>query len=339
MGESGGCRSASGRGAGANLVEFGPAGRSLLSTVARSYRFVQVDVFTDQIFGGNQLAVFLDPEGLTDAEMQAIAREMNLSETTFVYPSTRADCVARVRIFTPGQELPFAGHPTVGTGWVLATSGRLPVGSRAVSLEEGIGPVRVDFDGDPSAPTTVWMSHRDAEFGEPVANRAAIATALGLSSADLLPDLPIVTGSTGVAFLYVPLRSVEAVDRATVDMRAMATAFTGTRLGVFVFAPDPEQGPGRVYSRMFAGDTIGVAEDAATGSASGPLGAYLAERGVLELSEPVEILSLQGNKMGRPSFVRIRLQLRAGRATEIQVGGGVVPCLRGRAHAAVVTQP
>jgi trans-2,3-dihydro-3-hydroxyanthranilate isomerase len=292
---------------------------------------VQVDVFTDQIFGGNQLAVFVDlePGALSDIEMQAIAREMNLAETTFVYPPTRPDCVANVRIFTPARELPFAGHPTVGTTWVLANRGKLPAGTRNVVLDERIGPVPVRIEGDLSAPTMVWMSHRDAEFGEPLSNRAAFAAALRLTDADLLPDQPIRVGSTGIPFLYIPLRTPEAVDRAEPDMRAVSSAYTGERLGVFVFAPDPSRGAGRVYSRMFAGDTIGVLEDSATGSASGPLGAYVAERGVVELVEPLEIVSLQGNKMGRPSFIHIRVHLEDGRASRIEVGGGVAPVLEG----------
>jgi trans-2,3-dihydro-3-hydroxyanthranilate isomerase len=301
--------------------------------VSRTFPFVQVDVFTDQIFGGNQLAVFFDvqPGALSDAEMQAIALEMNLAETTFVYPPTRADCVAKVRIFTPGRELPFAGHPTVGTAWVLANRGRMPTGQRNVSLEEGIGPVPVRIEGDLSAPSMVWMSHRDAELGQPLPNRAAFAEALHLTEADLLPDQPVRTGSTGIQFLYVPLRTPEAVDRAEADMRAISSVFTGERLGVFVFAPDPNRGASRVYSRMFAGDTIGVAEDSATGSASGPLAAYVAERGVVQSAQAgvIDMVSLQGNKMGRPSLIHMRLQLKEGRATNIEIGGGVVPVLEG----------
>jgi trans-2,3-dihydro-3-hydroxyanthranilate isomerase len=238
---------------------------------------------------------------------------MNLSETTFVLPPTRPDCAARVRIFTISRELPFAGHPTVGTTWVLANRGRLPAGMRTVVLEEGIGPVPVRLEGgDLSAPTMVWMSHRDAEFGESLPNRAAFAAALHLDETDLLADQPICVGSTGIPFLYIPVRSAEAVDRAEPDMRAMSSAFTGERLGVFVFAPDQARGPGRVYSRMFAGNTIGVAE-----------------HGVVEVSDPIEFVSLQGNKMGRPSLIHLRLQLTAGHATQIEVGGGVVPVFEG----------
>jgi trans-2,3-dihydro-3-hydroxyanthranilate isomerase len=158
--------------------------------------------------------------------------------------------------------------------------------------------------------------------------RAEVAAALGLEESDLLLNHPIVSGSTGVAFLYVPLRSPEAVDRVEPDWPALIAA-VGERLNTFVFAPDPARGSGRVYSRMFAGATLGIPEDSATGSASGPLGAYVAERGVVDLSEPIEMVSLQGNKMGRPSLIRIRLRLEGGHATGIEVGGGVVPVLEG----------
>jgi trans-2,3-dihydro-3-hydroxyanthranilate isomerase len=289
--------------------------------VSRTYPFFQVDVFTDRIFGGNQLAVFLSPEGLSDVEMQAIAREMNFAETTFVFPPTSPEAIARVRIFTTGAELPFAGHPTVGTAWVLANHGRVAPNTREFALEEGIGLVPVRLDGD-----TIWMTHRNADFGPPVAERAEIAAALGLIPRDLLDNHPIRAGSTGVQFLYVPLVTRDSVDRAEPNMRALAAAYRGERLGVFIFAPD---GPTSVYSRMFAGDTIGVAEDAATGSASGPLGAYIAENNILSVPNPFEITSLQGNNMGRPSHIRIRLDLRDGRASNIQVGGGVVPVLHG----------
>jgi trans-2,3-dihydro-3-hydroxyanthranilate isomerase len=302
------------------LALFFSAGDAYVARM-RAYRFVQVDVFTDRLFGGNQLAVFLGPEGLSDAEMQAIAQEMNFAETTFVFNPTHPGAAARVRIFSPARELPFAGHPTVGTAWVLAN--RRPL-SAEFALEEGIGlvPVRLEHDG------TVWMSHRNAEFGPPLPNRSEFAAALGLTDHDLLPDAPIMSGSTGVPFLFVPLTSPQAVDRAEANTRAISSIAPGDRIGVFVFAPDPQRGVAHVYSRMFASD-IGVTEDAATGSASGPLGAYVAEHGIVELPDPIEIVSLQGCRMGRPSTIRIRLDLRDGHATNIQVGGRVVAVLEG----------
>lgn len=292
--------------------------------MARAYDFVQVDVFTERIFGGNPLAVFLDGRGLTDVEMQALAREMNLSETTFVLPATREDCAARVRIFTPASELPFAGHPTVGTAWVLATRGRLG-GARAV-LEEGIGPVPVELEGDPARPSFVWMRHGTAEFEPPVTERAGVAAALGLAASALHATAPIRVGSTGRRFLYVPLRDRAAVDRAALDVPAMRRAAGEPLPGVFVFCPE-ERG---AYSRMFAPHTSRTPEDPATGAATGPLGAYLVTHGLVRGAGAFRLVSERGTHMGRPSFVHIRLRAEGGAATDIGVGGSVVPVLEGR---------
>ncbi|MBV9168823.1 MAG: PhzF family phenazine biosynthesis protein [Chloroflexi bacterium] len=283
----------------------------------RSYPFEQVDVFTDRVFGGNQLAVFLEPDGLSDAQMQAIALEMNISETTFVFPSTRPDCAARVRIFTPRRELPFAGHPTVGTAWAI--SRRRPDLGREFCLEEGVGPVPVTLEGE-----TVWMQHRDPEWSAPLDNRATVAAALGLQEVDLLDDHPLLIGSTGASFLYVPVRDPGTVDRVQPAVESIPQISSGEASGVFVFAPDLERGPNRVYSRMLGSQALGVGEDPATGSASGPLAAYVAEHQLVKLADPIELLSLQGNKMGRPSLIHMRLQLRDGKAHAIQVGGRVV---------------
>lgn len=298
--------------------------------MSREYRLVQVDVFTDRPLAGNPLAVVLAAQGLGDAEMQAIARENNLSETTFVLPPTRSDCAARVRIFTPAQEVPFAGHPTLGTAWVLATEGLLPPGTRRFALEEGIGAVPVELEGAPERPAFVWMSQRDAAFGPVAKDRAAIAAALGLGEADLRPDAPIQPVSTGNPFLFVPLRDPATVDRAALDPRALLAGLGESgALGVFMFAPDPRHGPGRVYSRMFA-PLAGVPEDPATGSASGPLGAYLVRHRLAPGEGTLSVVSEQGTKMGRQSFVHIRLRAVDGQARDIRVGGGVVPVLDGR---------
>jgi trans-2,3-dihydro-3-hydroxyanthranilate isomerase len=297
---------------------------------ARRYAFVQVDVFTDRVFGGNPLAVMLDGRGLSDGEMQAIAREMNLSETTFVLPPTRADCAARVRIFTPSRELAFAGHPTLGTAWVLARQGRLARGTTRFALEEGIGPVPVELEGDPADPTFVWMSHGEPTFGPALPQRDAFARALGLTEGDLLPGAPIQAGSTGNGFVFVPLRDAAAVDRIVVNGPALLEAKRPQpEHGVFILAPDPDRKAGRVYSRMFVPEPGGAREDPATGSASGPLGAYLVQHGLVEAGDEVVIVSEQGTAMGRQSFVHIRLTARGGRIADIRVGGSVVPVLEG----------
>ena len=298
---------------------------------AREYRFIQVDVFTDRVFGGNPLAVVLDGGGLADGEMQAIAMEMNLSETTFILPPTRPDCAARVRIFTPRRELQFAGHPTVGTAWVMAVHGLVAGSPSVFKLEEGIGPVPVTLEGDPKQPSFIWMRHGPPEYGPEMANRAEIAVALGLTEADLIPGAPIQTGSTGSRFMFVPLRDRATVDRALLDVPKIIKALGDQPLvGIFVFAPDPDPTGGRVHSRMFAPHTSGIPEDPATGSATGPLGAYLVKQKLVKASGPVSIVSDQGVKMGRHSRLHIRGVERGGALTEIEVGGGVVPVIDGR---------
>jgi trans-2,3-dihydro-3-hydroxyanthranilate isomerase len=303
-----------------------PGAGDILGPVAREHAFVQVDVFTERPLAGNALAVVLDGRGLANAEMQAIAREMNLAETTFVLPATRPECAAHVRIFTPGRELPFAGHPTLGTAWVLASHGLVPRGTRRFALEEGIGPVPVELEGDPSQPGFVWMRQHDAVFGPEIHDRAGIARTLGVVVDDLRPGVPVHTASTGNTFLFVPLRDRAAVDRAALDPRGLPEV--AAALGVFIFAIDGADGR-RLYSRMFAPHS-GVPEDPATGSAGGPLGAYLVRHGLVRGSGELSLVSEQGTKMGRQGFVHIRLQARGTEATDLRVGGGVVPVLEGR---------
>lgn len=299
----------------------------------RRYEIAQVDVFTERALAGNPLAVVLDARGLADAEMQAVAREMNLSETTFVLPATRPDCAARVRIFTPAREVPFAGHPTVGTSWVLAARGRLAPGVTRFHLEENIGPVPVELEGDPAAPRFIWMRHGEARFEPEVTDRPALAHALGLAPGDLLAGAPVRVGSTGSPFLYVPLADRATVDRAVVDVPALLAALGDRpRVGVFVFAADsaPADSPVRVYSRMFAPHTSGVPEDPATGAASGPLGAYLVVHGLARAPGTVRIVSEQGTRMGRQSFVHVTVEPPGdGGAGAIRVGGSVVPVMEG----------
>ena len=292
----------------------------------RELRFVHVDVFAERALAGNPLAVFFEADGLDGETMQAIAREMNLSESVFLLARRRSDCAARIRIFTPGREVPFAGHPTIGTAWVLATEG-IAHGDR-FAIEEEIGPVEVMLEGDTRAPRFIWMKHRDATFGPEVRDRDGVASALGLKPDDLLP-VPIQSGSTGNAFLYVPLRDAATVDRAILDPRRLegaAPAETAAHMGVFVLAPN---GPGRLYTRMFA-PAHGVAEDPATGSASGALGAYVVRHRLVDAHGETRIVSEQGTKMGHQSFVHIALVARDGDSRDLRVGGAVVPLIEGR---------
>jgi len=284
-----------------------------------SHRQIRVvDVFTDKPLAGNQLAVVLDGRDLSTRMMQRIAREMNFSETTFVFPPDDASHAARVRIFTPGTELPFAGHPTIGTAWVLSREG-LAKGSEFV-LEENVGPVAVRCVDD-----LVWMTHPPLTF-ERVLVHKQVAGAIGLREDAIVHDVPAQIASTGNPFLFVTLRDAGLVDSAVPDPAKVRKLLKGTGAhGVFLFAVT---GPDRLYSRMFAVD---IAEDPATGSASGPLGAFAVKYGLVERDLKVSIVSEQGTKMGRQSFVHIELTYGDSRdiPDRIDVGGGVMPVLSG----------
>ncbi len=299
----------------------------------RTYRFVQVDVFTNRIFGGNPLAVFLDAEGLSDQEMQSIANEMNLSETTFVLPAAKSDHAARVRIFTPTAELPFAGHPTVGTAWVLGDQRMLPTGATEIVLELGLGPITVRSEQQEGKGEFVWMDQGPATFGDVFEDREIIAHALGIEPDDLLPDAPVQPASTGSPFLYVPLKDRETVDRVSPRLEAYRECVTRVGWGVrsaFMFAPEPD-GSG-AYSRMIGMGKGMLREDPATGSASGPLGAYLVKYGLAHGEGVLELVSEQGTAMGRQSFVHLRVATERGEPGRVEVGGQVLPVFTGELH-------
>jgi len=258
--------------------------------------YALVDVFTDRKFGGNQLAVFGDGTGIGDESMQAAAKELNLPETTFVVPAERGGD-HKLRIFTPARELPFAGHPTVGTAFVLA-------GSRdaTLRLEEQVGTLEVTVrDG------FTEMEQPLPTF-EPVADRAAVAASISLDVADLEPGLPIEVGSSGNRFMFVAVKTLDAVKRASPRGLAEAT---------YIFTTKTVEPASTVHGRMYA-PWQGIAEDSATGSANGPLGAYLVRHG---LSDGKGIVSEQGYEMGRPSLLYVRVGGGRDRITSVHVGG------------------
>ncbi len=291
--------------------------------MSRSYRYLHYDVFTDRLFGGNQLAVVLDGRGLTSQTMQAVAKEMNFSETTFVLPADRADTDVRMRIFTPGSELPIAGHPTIGSTFALARSGLIERGREAFVFGLGVGPVPVSLSWKDDELSYVWMTQPNPTFGEPIADRAKAAAALSLHVSAISADMPILVGSSGAPFLFVPLATRGAVDAATIDRTALRVLVEATGIeanGVFVFSPERGSDGATAYSRMFAPD-IGMAEDPATGIASGPLGCYLVRHRLVPPEQAGNMLSLQGVKMGRPSHVHISIGLRNGEIETVRVGG------------------
>ncbi len=293
----------------------------------RSYRYLQYDVFTDHLFGGNQLAVFLDGRGLSAATMQAIAKEMNFSETTFVLPPETPGTDARVRIFTPAEELPMAGHPTIGTTFALARTGVVDTSRDRLVLGLTIGPtpVTLTWKGDDLA--FVWMTQATPTFGETIADRDALAAALSISPAAITgTGRPAQIVSCGVPFLFVPLTARRAVDNARLNTDAFDSvmARAGARAhGVFIFSAEPGADRATVYSRMFAPD-LGVGEDPATGSASGPLGCYLVRHQLVAPERAGAMLSLQGAKMGRPSYVHIAIDTSGGDISGVRIGGEAV---------------
>ena len=293
-----------------------------------SYRLVHVDVFTPTPFGGNQLAVFPEAAGLSDEQMLLIAREMNFSESTFVLPPTDPTATARVRIFTPGRELPFAGHPVVGTAFVLARER----GVRALRFELGIGTLGVVADPGDGRLGGATMEQPVPTF-EPVdADAATLAEMLGLAVDDLAHETRPEYGSSGNPFLYVRVRSLDATRRARANAEAMARFFAGHHHpAVYVFSTEAESSEAAAHARMFSMALGGdVREDPATGSASGPAGAYLVRHG---LARPGRLVLEQGYEMLRPSQIVVELEAEGGAVTRVRVGGGVALVAEGTLYA------
>jgi trans-2,3-dihydro-3-hydroxyanthranilate isomerase len=290
----------------------------------RSYRYLHLDVFTDHLFGGNQLAVFLDARGLSAETMQAIAKEMNFSETTFVLPPEADGTDARRRIFTPGEELPTAGHPTVGTTFALARSGVIERGRQRFVYGCNIGPVPVTMTWNGDDLGFVWMTQSLPTFGAVIPDPARTAAALSLSPAAVAATgQPVQVVSCGVPFLLVPLTTRSAVDSAVVNPGVLDMLFTqvNTRAhGLMVFTSQPGDARATVYSRMFAPE-MGITEDPATGIATGPLGCYLVRHKIVRPERAGAMISLQGVKMGRPSHVHMSIGLENGEISSVRVGG------------------
>jgi trans-2,3-dihydro-3-hydroxyanthranilate isomerase len=281
------------------------------------YRYRVVDVFTTQPLEGNPLAVFPDGSGLDDGTMQKIAKELNLSETTFVFPATRPDCAARVRIFTPAREMLFAGHPTVGTSFVLLDEGIVPRQTERFVLEEKIGPVPVRVEAGERP--RVWLTTPPISWG-PTYDRARCAEVLGLDVKDLLDVEPQLV-SAGNPLIFIALKDPAAVDRAWLDLAGLRKLKDGQKdaICVFVFAPTAEG----AYSRMFAPEH-GVVEDPATGSATGPLAAYMMRHRLVSGASGTCFHSEQGTRMGRRSILYVQVNGDQG-AEGIEVGGYVTP--------------
>jgi len=301
----------------------------------RSLKFYQADVFTSRPFGGNPVAVFPDANGLTDEHLQKIAREMNLSETVFVFPPSDPAAVVRLRIFTPTQEIPFAGHPVVGALYVLAHIGSVtapePVTRVLYECNIGLFPVELHMrDGQVSR---VVMTQPQPQFVGTVDDTEdlyKVAGSLGISKPVIVETKwPLEVVSTGLPVLIVPVRtltavrSIEANDDAIVDL---CSRF-GTN-GIMVFTTVTVEPFATVHARMFA-PSIGISEDPATGSAGGALGAYLVHHGVVEVAPTTELIIEQGYEIERPSSILVQVESDDDMIQSVKVGGQCVMVAEG----------
>jgi trans-2,3-dihydro-3-hydroxyanthranilate isomerase len=292
-----------------------------MSNTKRRLPFVQVDVFTSVPLKGNQLAVFADGRSLSDAEMQALAKEMNLSETTFILPrdaATERERGVRVRIFTVNEEMPFAGHPTLGTAMVLRGNS----GAEEVALDLNVGRIPVRFSTRDGLPFGV-MTQRDPEFGEKH-TREDVARAAGLAVDDIADDLPIQTVSTGNKFAIVPLKSLAVLQRLSPTWVNMKQYLDKTSAKFFYFVSRETVNPeARLQSRMIFYN----GEDPATGSAAGPCAAWAVQYGIVPPDE--QALMEQGVEMKRRSRIFFSAGRNGGKIVNVRVGGHVVEVVRG----------
>ena len=285
--------------------------------------YVLVDVFTDRMFGGNPLAVFPDGNGIDTVTMQTIAAELNLSETVFVVEPDDAAHACRLRIFTPKREMPIAGHPTVGTGWVLQDLGRISAGGQVI-FEEGVGPIPVtlrDMDGA----INVEMQQPVPTFGAVFDDRSMLAAMLSLPEDAIRVDVPAQVVSAGVPFLYIPLVGLAAMRDVQLRLDLFAELWAGQDpIDIFVLTTETEDPAATVHSRMFA-PTMNIPEDPATGAASGPLGAYLVTHGLVSAEDAPQMIGEQGYEMGRPSRIGIHVTTDGTTISRVSISGTAVP--------------
>jgi trans-2,3-dihydro-3-hydroxyanthranilate isomerase len=289
----------------------------------QQFSFHTCDVFTDRRFGGNPLAVVLDAAGLSGPQMQAIAREFNYSETVFVLPPSDPAHGARVRIFTPARELTFAGHPTVGTAFVLAGCMPSLAGADRIVLEEGVGPVTVELERDAEGVKRCsFTAPRLPQPGPQAPRRDELAAMLGLAASQVLDSAEF--WSCGMSFLVVPLSSVDALQRCKLDL----TVWSGILAGYESKHVYPVAQAGAAWRvRMFAPDA-GVPEDPATGSAAAAFAGWLASYAP-QAARRSEYTLQQGEEIGRPSRIDLRIDTDGDRVVEVRVGGASVMVSQG----------
>lgn len=288
----------------------------------RSYPFIQTSVFIDEryAFSGNQLATFwnLSESDLTDDEMLGITREMNFSETTFVLPPDNDKCVRRVRIFTPGREIPFAGHPTLGTAFVLKNKEIIEENAKSSFLELGLGPIQVQF----SENNYISMQQPKPTFLEEFDERKAIASILGITKSEISEKWPMRFVSTGLPFLIVPLTSLQSIQSVKLNVNLLLeTLKEYPSQELLIFCTGTIHTDSNVHMRMFA-PSVGVLEDPATGSAAGPLGAYIDSYNVVkDLPQGTKIIIEQGYEINRPSRLLAKCCYEASNISSVIVKG------------------
>lgn len=298
----------------------------------RRFRMKQVDVFTDRPLTGNPLAVFFDGAGLSSEEMLAIAREMNLSETTFVLPPTEQEADYKVRIFTPAKEIPFAGHPSIGTAHALIEDGRIPLKKTVTTVrqEVGIGVLPIEIQLTSRKKRLITMTQGKPRLGQIVEDIEGVADILGVPREEIAStNLPIQVSSTGLDQLMVPIQSLERIRSLLPDFEKLRELERKLDLtGCSVFTLERSSPDASVHVRFFA-PGAGVFEDPATGSAAGALGAYLVNHGVLGSKSPVSFIIEQGLEIHRPSRIIVAVDHEAGTPTVVKVGGEAVTVLEG----------
>ena len=283
--------------------------------------FYQVDVFSNELFGGNPLAVFLKCENFKEDQLQKVAREMNLSETTFVFPPSHPDANFDVRIFTPGKEIPFAGHPTLGTAFVLKYAGLIPNTTNNLILNFKAGLISVDLQED----GIILMKTPAGKILQTFSNTKEIADTLGVETHNIEPNLPIQTVTTGFSALLVPIKNLGAMKEILLDLALLEPLLKEAKVDmIYPFTRQTCEEQNSIHARGFA-PFIGIPEDPGTGSVASALGYYLNEKN----SKENRIIIEQGYEMKRPSNIFVEVDDVEGRTNEIRVGGRVRLVLKG----------
>jgi trans-2,3-dihydro-3-hydroxyanthranilate isomerase len=297
---------------------------------ARGYRYIHLDVFTDRKLTGNQLLVYVNPEGLNDDAMARLTRESNYSENTFVFPPDQPGTDLRVRIFGQGGEIPFAGHPTIGTTFALAHIGRIKPGTASMIFGLGIGPTPIDLEWKGSDLTFAWMTQQKPTFGKPITDAAAVGSVLGLQPADVAAGrAPAAQDvSTGSTYIIVPLANRRAVDAAVVDaarLRALRATSGLTGFAIYAFTTESGGDGATAYSRLVP--PPGISEDPGTGSAAGPAGSFMVRHGLVpadRVDKASSIVIVQGVFVGRPCRIHVRVVSAGAEINQVKVGGASV---------------